>query len=571
MNLEHNCLATLGSSMPPRRHSLRSMAGAMALIVFSLLVGLPAIAFDGRTGDVVVSNSPGEPVPFALSDVPVAHDSSFNGGSYFGDAFAGPTSNYYLGRKLVRLGNGDVIVAALVPHTTGSNVAGRWNLGLVRYNSAGQRVAWANPGANGHFGNQYIVTPNLQIAAYTEVVDIVASETAQNRFYVMLNTIAQDGTAGVNIIAFDYQGAFQGAVSPFLNLPGSQTGAGLVYYRQGFGETYKLVVIGTRFDNGKGRPIYLRMNAFGFASETGVEDIHPTVGPCSTNTQTGGCIATAVTSVQWSAFEWLPPRIYVAGVITRNLAPDDTDFFVTRIKGGTGTGVGAWDPSFGTGGTQSALFDVGGNLRDYVTGVAARRGGPDPAQPLGNNTGDEIYVVGQVAQACTPGIGIAAFNHNGTPADFGAFGKQRFGGQALPCNQYLFESADYANAVIYDNDRLVIVGFSAYERVCLPPGSPCEDGVDPMIAIVRGRDGLIQEHRDFPVQPGQRIRHGGLYDVVIGGGGYTVTGDNRYFNSDPNVPGRQEVTTARFRLDRIFGNGLDCGGGFPDPNPAGCN
>jgi hypothetical protein len=31
------------------------------------------------------------------------------------------------------------------------------------------------------------------------------------------------------------------------------------------------------------------------------------------------------------------------------------------------------------------------------------------------------------------------------------------------------------------------------------------------------------------------------------------------------------VNTARFRLDCIFRNGVDCGEGFSDPDPAGCN
>ncbi len=557
------------------RESDRAWTIVAALMLAAMLTSFSVVAADPTDSELPTSYAVPDDgaAPFSLNDNPLAHDPGFNSGNYFADAFSGSSSNYYLGRKLVRLANGDVIVAGLVPKVGGTNVPGRFHLGLVRYNSAGQRVAWTNPGGNGHFGNQYITFAyaNVDDPGVTEVVDIVASDTAQGRFYVLLNYQYGDVTS-VAVAAFTFAGAFVDIKFAF-ETPAHETGAGLVYYREGFGETYKLAVIGTRFETTKGRPVYRRYDVSGssMVSEEGPRDIHPTTGPCSTNIQTGGCTATAVTSVQWSAFEWLPPRIYVAGVVTRNLNPDDTDFFVTRIMGGPAAGAGFWDASFGTGGTREVAFDVGGNLRDHVTGVAARRGGPDPAQPLGNNTGDEIYVVGQVAQACTPGIGIAAFNHNGTSADFGAFGKQRFGGQALPCNQYLFESADYANAVVYDNDRLVIVGFSAYERICVPIGSPCEDGVDPMMAIVRGRDGWVQEHRDFPVQPGNRVRHGGLYDVVAGGGGYTATGDDRYFATDPNVPGRQEFTTARFRLDRIFGNGLDCGSGFPDPNPAGCN
>ena len=568
MKHNHRCTTSRHPGIGEQRCRPRwAMHGILALACL-LATASPLIAQDGD--DPAAANM-GDPMPFALSDNPLAPDPGFNGGNYFGDAFGGSFSNHYLGRKLVRLANGDVVVAGLVPQVSGTNVPGRFHLGLVRYNSAGQRVAWANPGAYGHFDNQYITFPNTANPEITEVVDIVASESSQDRIYVLVNlAFGQEGNVG--IASFTQQGAAAGFSVPFATAA-LETGAGLVHYREGLDETYKLAVIGTRFETTNGRPIYRRYNVSGggMASEDGPRDIHPTNGACGTNTQTGGCVATAVTSVQWSAFEWLPPRIYVAGVITRNLAPDDTDFFVTRIKGGNGTGVGFWDPSFGTGGTQSALFDAGGNLRDYVTGVAARRGGPDPAQPLGNNTGDEVYVVGQVAQTCTPGIGIAAFNHNGTPASFGTSGRLLFGGQALPCNQYLFESADYANAAIYDGSRLVIVGFSVYERICFPIGSPCEDAVDPMIAIVRGSDGVVQEHRDFPVQPGQRIRHGGLYDVVVGGGGYTVTGDDRYFSSDANYPGRQEFATGRVRLDRIFGNGMDCGGEYPEPNPAGCN
>lgn len=519
--------------------------------------------------------SPGDAYPAALTDDPLAHDPGFAGGTWFRDAFAGAASNYYLGRRIVRLGNGDTVSAGLVPQVGAANVPGRFHLGLVRYNAAGQRLAWANPGGNGHYGNQYVVFAyaNVNTPGVTEVVDIVASETAQDRIYVLLNYHFGDQTSAA-VAAFTHGGAFVDIAFAF-DTPAHETGAGLVYYREGLSETYKLVVIGNRFETTKGRPVYRRYNVStgSLVSEEGPRDIHPAQGPCSINTQTGGCIATAVTSVQWAAFDWLPPRIYVAGVVTHNAAPDSTNFFVTRIKGGDGTGVGHWDPSFGSGGTREVAFDAGSNNRDYVTGVAARRGPADPAQPLGNNTGDRVFVTGQVAQTCTPGIGVVALNHNGTLATgFGNNGMLRFGGQSLSCNQYVFESADFANNVTYSAGQLVIVGFSAYERICFPVGTPCEDAVDPMVAIVRDRDGMVRELRDFPVQPGNRTMHGGLYDVVATGPGqYAATGDARYHDSHAQYPGRQEFITGRLRLDRIFGNGADCGGGFPDPSWAGCN
>src|SRR5690606_32128537 len=110
----------------------------------------------------------------------------------------------------------------------------------------------------------------------------------------------------------------------------------------------------------------------------------------------------------WSAWDWLPPRIYITGVVTRNLLPDDTDYFVTRLIGGDNVGVGYWDSSFGTGGTRRVVWDKGDNNRDYPTAVVAYRSNVDHI-----NTSDRVYAVGQVAQTCRPGIGVAAFNHDG--------------------------------------------------------------------------------------------------------------------------------------------------------------
>lgn len=486
----------------------------------------------------------------SLTDMPIAQDPGFNSGFYFGDAFSNTDSNYIRGRKIARLANGDVVVAGLVAHIGAVNTAGN-NLGLVRYNSAGQRVPWANPGASGHYNNEYIVIPNQATAGYTEIVDILATGAPQNRILVLINLTDSQGGRSVMLRSFDYNGTAHAPLFNVLTTGGQHsTGAGLVYYREG--EDYKVAVIGTRFDTTKGRIVYRRFRVVpGFADETGVRDVHTTVGPCSTSIQTGGCIATAVTSVGWSAGAWLPPRIYVAGVTTHNSDPNANDFFVTRLVGGDNTGVGYADGSFGSGGTQRVWFDAGGNNRDYATAVVAI-GGPD-----GLNSTDLVYVVGQVAQTCSPGIGIAAFNHNGTPAAaFGTGGKLRFGGTDIACSGSLLKPGHFAHAAVQTLGRsLVIAGMATRRPICVPPGG-CEDEVDPMLAVVRMSDGAVQELRNFPVQPGNRVRHGAFYGIVASGTGmFTATGDDRYFATHPNFPGRQEVVTGRFKLDRIFGNG----------------
>ena len=72
------------------RCSLRSFKAAS----LALVAGSPAAAMDPRVDGDPLPTPAGEWTPFALSDMPVAHDPNFNGGSHFGDAFGGSFDNY---------------------------------------------------------------------------------------------------------------------------------------------------------------------------------------------------------------------------------------------------------------------------------------------------------------------------------------------------------------------------------------------------------------------------------------------------------------------------------------------
>lgn len=571
MNPLHH--ATVGTTVGPEPR-IRTSRWCASLLAFALTAtSLPAAA--QMSGDEAATDAmsatpwapaDGQTLPIldaitAVSGYPLAPDQGFNHGKWFGDAFATNSNNHLLGRRIVRLSNGDVVVAGLVPAVNAPGDAYGNNLGLVRYDSAGVRVAWVNPGGYGHFNSNYIIYPNSTTAGISEVADMVVGD---NRIFLLLNRTTSSGARTTQLKSFTLDGVSDAPVdNPLLKDGQENTGAGLVYYQHNLtaeSPAYKLAVIGTRFENGMGRPVYRRYAVTGYiaSADTGVQDIHPAgLGDCSTTIQTGGCIATAVTSVGWISGNWLPPRIYVTGVRTWNLHPDDTDYFVTRIIGGDGTGVGYWDSSFGTGGTRSLAWDVAGNNRDYATAIVAYRTDT-------NNTSDRVYAVGQVAQTCTPGIGIAAFNHNGTAyTGIGAGGKLLFGGSPGNCGQYFYRGADYANAAViggsYANSAtIVIAGMSTWWPCLIGQCNGVEVNVDPMLAVVSADNGAILEQRDFPVQPGGRIRHGGLYDIInTGSHTYTVTGDLRYFNTDPTYPGAQEFATARFALDRIFGNGFE--------------
>lgn len=60
------------------------------------------------------------------------------------DQFFGAANGMYRGRSAARLANGDVVV---VGDIQGTGVSAAINLGMVRYNSRGQRVRWTSAGS----------------------------------------------------------------------------------------------------------------------------------------------------------------------------------------------------------------------------------------------------------------------------------------------------------------------------------------------------------------------------------------------------------------------------------------
>lgn len=140
---------------------------------------LPADATADRAIAEFAGQPTGRDVPFAitgLDEEPYAADPAFAGGQYFLDDFwANPASptNYFQGRKVARLSNGDIVVAAMVKNPNGNQTNGLWNIGLVRYNAAGtQRVPWPNGGIYAHVDGEYIVYPKINDAAVGWIQDI---------------------------------------------------------------------------------------------------------------------------------------------------------------------------------------------------------------------------------------------------------------------------------------------------------------------------------------------------------------------------------------------------------------
>ena len=152
-------------------------------------------------------------VTFAPAAAGYTLDPGFNNGAFFLDRFAGPDNANYRGRKLVRLTNGDVVVAGLVPRFNQPDQSdGYANIGLVRYNAAGQRVAWTFNSIYGNFGNQYLIYPGGQASGqltprFSAVKDI---EAIGNRIYVMVDHTPVGVSRDVHLLVFSDNGAESG-------------------------------------------------------------------------------------------------------------------------------------------------------------------------------------------------------------------------------------------------------------------------------------------------------------------------------------------------------------------------
>lgn len=464
-------------------------------------------------------------------------DRGYAGGALAPDGFAtspaviDDNNLYYEGKQLVRRGNGDVVVAALVKAPSGAQSNGLWNIGLVRYNAAGSRLVWgdASPG-HGHYGDQYIVYPNTATATITQIVDI---KEIGNYIVVLANKRFGGSPTDFDtqMYVFEDDGFYLAEIAPFDTSSAAQLGGGLATYSSG-GEDY-LMVIGTDFVSGHGRGVFrrYRFGESGYATETGIVPLN-TSGCWNPAWE---CHARAIVTAS-NPFAVGAPRVYVAHAFRANAA-QDWDMVVSRMNV-DGEGSNTWDPN-------NIAWDTsdGGDHNNTPIAMTARTTGLGlPASPFR----DHIYVMQQVSRSCRAGSAVTEFDHDG-----GTVGTLRFGGSSADpvlCN-LVQPGHDYGTDMAMEGTRLGISGFT--ER---------NGNYEGTVAIVdTGR--VLRDMRDYtwPIG-GARERHSALQGIVGNGdGSFSVTGDARWPNDNSVVVGlrgRTQVITGRVKSDRIFGNGL---------------
>lgn len=500
-----------------------------------------------------------------LSSAPYVPDTSFNQGLYLAEPYPGPQNNSQLGRKILRLSNGDVIVAGIGSKHDGAPGDPPVNLILTRYSTAGEHLSWTNPGVNGYHFNMYVVFPNTaDPTAVRSVKDVLDIKLFGNRIFVLVDH-AFSNTSDIDSVihVFGTDGSYLGSSNVLASGLAEYSGGMYVYGSGTFPETVGIAVVASTF-NGVWRPTFVSGTVNANNSITFAAPIFPNPGNyCPTNR---GCILRSVAGGGRGALGF-PNRLYLAGTRQASI-PDNNDWdFLVMAVNFNGTSIS----SFGGAGVTTVPFYEGGAGYNDANSIQVETSG------ILGNIQDALYVSGFVERECKDGFGIAKLKDDGT-LDTG-FGKPNGGtrtgklvlGGAIPspmgsCSDFLpfSTSASYANASALANGKLAIAGFT--DKFNFPfciVGQPChEDDFDGMIAVVDTVHGDVDSFRTYPYTDavnGPRTRHSGFWGISESGGGtFTATGDVRYFQTAPGQPsGAQKFGTLRVSRDTIFANGFE--------------
>lgn len=492
------------------------------------------------------------PPDVILGTTPWIPDPAYLDGVYGVDRFAGPNNADYQGRAAVRLPNGDTVTVGLVAHPGNGNPAnGLWNIGLVRYNAAGQRVAWSNPGAYGYFGNQYIAYPFSTTPFYQYVRDI---KYLNGYLYVLADYQNQStgGPAGqdVHVLVFNQSGAFVDdwfAFGWFDNPGNAHYGATLVPLSDD-----RLMAVATSY--GAGGPFVVARKfivnpsgaltsdtSFGNAGRAeyaAPDDLClPAARPCRAVARAaviaGGLLQVGVT-----------PSVYVVGSVNYD-GTDNWDAFVLNFSGTSGAAIN----SFHDDGWREVFFDqADSDFADLGVGLSVVRS-------LGAGGGTiqtRLYVAAEVDRRCFGGIGVAKLDGAGDYVTaFGMGGKAVFGGSGASICPSFGARADVPHDMARNGNRLGIAGWGTSINL----GGTA--ATTPMLAIVDTETGDVEDLARHPVErpDGTRWGDGQLFGIVGStDGSFSVAGHAR----DASTTNRLMFVTGRFvGDDTIFADGFD--------------
>jgi hypothetical protein len=327
------------------------------------------------------------------------------------DAFAGTAEGVHQARAAARLANGDVVVVGTIQ---GGGVSTDRNLGIVKYNSRGQRVAWpAAAAAYSHFNGGYLRFPGTDAWGGSTVFSVHDVRVRDADIYVLVTKVLPDNRFIPGVVRFRDNGSFGGSWESApdggidrdavaMDLLGTQL---IVLGRRALGTTVP--------DSGFWTSRWTIAADGGLA--LGVTSTFLTAGrrePVDVVFQRTGLVPGTA-------------KYYVA--FTSNIgstSSSDHDPCIARIDASN-----ALDTTFFSGGVNCAPFDSGGNLIDLAVGLHNRSftsllpGG-------GVTTAEALYLLVNVERGVSNGTGIVNYTNGERDTNFGPLGKQLHGGCA---------------------------------------------------------------------------------------------------------------------------------------------
>ncbi len=491
------------------------------------------------------------------------------------DAFSGSFANNYVGRKMVRLPDGDVVVAGTVPPLSGDAAFGA--IGLARYKADGTgRRAWTNPGAHGHFGNQYVTLPGDDFVRIAAVVDVFhygdqlyVLADIQRYLFAGIGQPYAFGGYGSAVYVFGTDGSFKDShiadIDP--NNTGNTRGvwgggvAVTMYATQPGSIGTFLFYIGRKKVGSVERIVFRRFSVAAtgvLTAQTGA--IHPGIPECpaSIHCSAFGIALGGAIDINGT------PRVYITGARYQEcpgaICMSGWRAYLQRLDPTSGSPVGAFQ-----------------NLTDGRGRALAVN-----ARALDQ---DDVYVLSERDRSCKNGMVVSARRKNAP-----TLWEKVVGGssaEGVQCSTgYLSGNfrQDIPTAIALQGDRLAVAGYGIAPGGLCVPGQPCpEDRIDgsifvftatgseisPPVNYGNGWQPLYYSYTDTPGGP--RVRHSVFHDIVGSGNDtFTVAGYVRYPETHGIAGYRGKMQYATLRVvEQAGGSGGDeiFVDGFEETNP----
>lgn len=426
---------------------------------------------------------------------------SFNNRRYYIDHFAGPSNADQVGGVAAELSNGDIVVAGLVPNfqTSGTcnNGTALCNLGLVRYNRHGVRLAWSDPNGFGFYSNNYLIYPNNAASGFQYIRDV---KVQNGTIYVLVDVpnLSQAGLGrqNINILSFSENGRPRGSISVFGLSSNASDQEDFYGAQMSFTGPGKLIVTATDYD---GTSSYLAVSRLNIDAGGGLGQ-DTTWG--SSYAGSGNRIIRYPANVPYTVNYATTPvgfsgqrDFYVSGSLD---AQGDSDVIVLKISSVTGS----YKPEFGGNGFASVDFARPNSTHDdYAGGLYVYR--------------DDVYLAARVDEQCLESVGVAKLNGvtGGLVSAFGTAGKIAFGGFDTPCAAYRVGATP--TAISATGGRIGVVGI---QRSWAPGGPSGFDNYDPYLAVIDAVTGsVIDEGRRIVIRPDGTRAGDAVFYSVIGG------------------------------------------------------